>query len=331
MKRFFPLLAFSLLLAQGSNLLAQSKIKDGTVSPSSSLPSANAILELESANKGLLLPRVALNSVLDASPLSAHVAGITIYNTVSAGSPPDDVQPGFYYNNGSRWIMLSSRGPWNNTRTKTGAGANTDSVYIMGNAGIGIDTATARLDINGNIRVRNIPLSDTTEDISLVVDKNGYLKRNLNESRGIIRGYLNSDFTSGTSSASIDKITDITEVHDPGNDFNAATSVFTAPVTGLYRIGMTTAAVATATTPTNYVFGLAGSTDWVLRFTIDDVVIESAPASSGASNSFTGLAQLTAGQDYYFGISYNLKLLAYPSGGTGTGIGSYFEIQLLQN
>ena len=94
---------------------------------------------------------------------------------------------------------------------------------------------------------------------------------------------------------------------------------------------MTTAAVATATTPTNYVFGLAGSTDWVLRFTIDDVVIESAPASSGASNSFTGLAQLTAGQDYYFGISYNLKLLAYPSGGTGTGIGSYFEIQLLQN
>ena len=45
----------------------------------------NSVLEIESTNKGLLMPRLALTSTTTASPLSAHVAGMNVYNTATAG------------------------------------------------------------------------------------------------------------------------------------------------------------------------------------------------------------------------------------------------------
>jgi hypothetical protein len=52
------------------------------------------------SNKGLLIPRVALTGTANPNPLAAHVAGMIVYNTATV----DDVSPGFYYDNGSRWI-----------------------------------------------------------------------------------------------------------------------------------------------------------------------------------------------------------------------------------
>jgi len=46
------------------------------------------------------LPRVALVATAKASPLTAHVAGMYVYNTVTA----NDVSPGVYYNDGTKWI-----------------------------------------------------------------------------------------------------------------------------------------------------------------------------------------------------------------------------------
>ncbi len=63
-------------------------------------PNANAGLDVDFNNKGVLIPRVALSSTSSFAPLSAHVAGMLVYNTATAG----DVNPGFYYNNGSAWI-----------------------------------------------------------------------------------------------------------------------------------------------------------------------------------------------------------------------------------
>jgi hypothetical protein len=87
------LLAFAATAAQ-----AQQKIKDGTVA-SSALPGANSLLELESNNKGLLLPRLALTSTANPSPTSAHVQGMFVYNTATI----NDVTPGIYYNDGTQW------------------------------------------------------------------------------------------------------------------------------------------------------------------------------------------------------------------------------------
>ncbi|RZK37130.1 MAG: hypothetical protein EOO90_25975 [Pedobacter sp.] len=61
---------------------AQQKVKDGTVN-TINLPNKDAILELESRNKGLLHPRVALIHTTDASPLTGHVAGMMVYNTAA--------------------------------------------------------------------------------------------------------------------------------------------------------------------------------------------------------------------------------------------------------
>ncbi|KLT63646.1 hypothetical protein, partial [Pedobacter sp. BMA] len=80
--------------------LAQQKMKDGTVTYGN-LPNKDAILELESTNKGLLFSRVALKDSRDPAPLSAHIAGMMVYNTQTAS----DVVPGIYYNDGSKWIL----------------------------------------------------------------------------------------------------------------------------------------------------------------------------------------------------------------------------------
>jgi hypothetical protein len=77
--------------------LAQVKITDGV----NQTLDANSLLELESTNKGLLIPRVALISLNQPDPLTAPVpAGMLVYST--GGSVPD----GFYYWNGSMWIYF---------------------------------------------------------------------------------------------------------------------------------------------------------------------------------------------------------------------------------
>jgi hypothetical protein len=65
---------------------------------------ANSLLELESANQGLLFPRILLTSTTSANPLTAHIAGMTVYNL----SSQNDVLPGLYYNDGTKWVKLNS-------------------------------------------------------------------------------------------------------------------------------------------------------------------------------------------------------------------------------
>lgn len=63
---------------------------------------ADAILEIESQNKGLLLPRLSLIHSNNPSPLSSHVMGMAVYNTSISG----DLIPGFYFNDGSKWVRI---------------------------------------------------------------------------------------------------------------------------------------------------------------------------------------------------------------------------------
>jgi hypothetical protein len=81
-------------------------------------PNANAGLDVDFTDKGILIPRVALTGTANFAPLAAHVAGMIVYNTATAG----DVIPGFYYNNGTRWVASIPTGTvtgdmlyWNGT------------------------------------------------------------------------------------------------------------------------------------------------------------------------------------------------------------------------
>ncbi|MDO6432682.1 hypothetical protein Q4E93_18900 [Flavitalea sp. BT771] len=102
MKPLLPILVAA-FLCQSAKTFGQVKIGNNPTTIN-----ADAVLEAETTNKGFLLPRIALTATNSASPLSAHTAGMAVYNTATAGSAPFNVSPGIYYNNGSGWTKLDS-------------------------------------------------------------------------------------------------------------------------------------------------------------------------------------------------------------------------------
>src|SRR5690606_32807803 len=73
----------------------------------------NAVLELRSItnDKGLVLPRVALSAVNLAAPFSAHIEGMTVYNTQTSGTGNNKITPGIYYNDGTQWLKILAQAP----------------------------------------------------------------------------------------------------------------------------------------------------------------------------------------------------------------------------
>ncbi|MDN3673004.1 hypothetical protein QWY99_08065 [Flavobacterium branchiarum] len=146
----------------------------------------NSVLELESTTKGLLLPRVTLSSTSSFSPLTAHVAGMSVYNTATAGAGITGVTPGYYYNDGTQWVPMLNQSiatatePWYDAATNTPATTNAQNIYHAGNVGVGLTSTTtfvpsATLDINGNARVRSLPTGANT-DLLVSADTNGNLR-----------------------------------------------------------------------------------------------------------------------------------------------------------
>lgn len=100
MNKIYILLSVILFSAAVS---AQVKIggTDGT-------PDANAMLEVEAADKGILFPRVELQALADEAPLNAHVQGMIIYNTTVDAS--ENLTLGLYQNDGTQWRRLIAEG-----------------------------------------------------------------------------------------------------------------------------------------------------------------------------------------------------------------------------
>ncbi|MGE4515116.1 MAG: phage tail protein, partial [Chryseobacterium sp.] len=72
------------------------------------IPNTNAALDVSSTTKGVKLPSLSLTATNSASPLSAHVVGMLVYNTATAGTAPNNVVPGLYTNDGTQWILLQT-------------------------------------------------------------------------------------------------------------------------------------------------------------------------------------------------------------------------------
>ena len=99
LKTITPLILLFFLMQVSAGLQAQIRV-GGNIAPNS-----NAILDLninetDDGTRGLLLPRVALVSTTNASPMNAHIPGMLVFNTATA----NDVTPGVYYNDGESWI-----------------------------------------------------------------------------------------------------------------------------------------------------------------------------------------------------------------------------------
>ena len=85
---------------------------------------ASAMLDVQSTNKGLLIPRIALTSTGDNATIASPAVSLLIYNTAIAGSGSTSVTPGYYYWTGSVW-----------TRLATGGSSLTSAWLLGGNTG----------------------------------------------------------------------------------------------------------------------------------------------------------------------------------------------------
>lgn len=81
------------------SLSASAQVGIGTTSPNT-----DALLDIDASTSvgGLLLPRMTLTATTNPAPLSAHVQGMSVYNTATV----NDVFPGQYYNDGTKWVKV---------------------------------------------------------------------------------------------------------------------------------------------------------------------------------------------------------------------------------
>ena len=101
---FYKHFIFLFFISFSFNLYSQVGI--GTSSP-------KGALEIVASNQGILIPRVSLTSKIVALPVinpqgGAILESTIVYNTATAGTTPNDVVPGYYYWDGSKWLQLAT-------------------------------------------------------------------------------------------------------------------------------------------------------------------------------------------------------------------------------
>ena len=181
------LLAF---LLYNPTLFSQVKIGDNPKSIN-----GDAMLEVQSSNKGILLPRIALRSTTSTFPLKSFTAGMIVYNTSSS----NDLTPGLYYCDGKKWIRANTNLTPSDSASRQGVfwtmkgnnavssnnflGSinkapliiktnNNERLRITENGWVGIGTITpkAALQVKGQLIVDSLSLGSSSTDKILVAN-----------------------------------------------------------------------------------------------------------------------------------------------------------------
>ena len=119
-------------------------------------PDPDAQLEISATNKGVLIPRIELAGTDSVAPLSSHVAGMIVYNTITAGSGSTAVVPGFYYNDGTKWVRT------------LGAGE-----VIAGNSGLSSGTGAPNATNPASPDVGDLYIDESTGDVYAYANTDG--------------------------------------------------------------------------------------------------------------------------------------------------------------
>ena len=167
-----------LLIVVSSN--AQIKIGNN-----SNTINSNSLLEMESTSKGFLPPRVALNNLNLAAPLSGSVPeGMLVY---SIGGT---VTNGFYYWDGTQWQVISAKGTMGNlpyasvsssttqlvasTTTSKVITYETDEVLNLITHSTTVNPSRLTIQVNGTYLISvSAELSGGAADVNIWLRKNG--------------------------------------------------------------------------------------------------------------------------------------------------------------
>ena len=105
-------------------------------------PHISSILDVSSTTQGMRIPRVALVSTNLPNPISSPALSLLVFDTVTV----NDVFPGFYYWDGSKWVRLATgigSAGLTGVTGFTGINGNTGAIGLTGQTGInGADGAT---------------------------------------------------------------------------------------------------------------------------------------------------------------------------------------------
>jgi len=132
------------------NSLAQNVGINGT----GANPDNSAMLDVSATNRGLLMPRVALTATNVAAPVTAPATSLMVYNTATAGTAPNNVTPGYYYWDGTRWVRFAFGNPSTN-----------EAWLITGNNGTLAPTTALGTAMNNNF-------VGTRDNVSFVLGAN---------------------------------------------------------------------------------------------------------------------------------------------------------------
>lgn len=253
---------FSIFFLFSFNLFAQVGI--GTTNPN-----PNALLDLDASTTpgGLLLPRVALSGTTSFAPMTANVEGMVVYNTATTSAGPNQVTPGYYYNDGSGWVRVATssssatNSDWtisgnDSTTPGTGAGENylgtsdgedlviaTDGservrVLSTGEVGIGASpTSSAALDISSSdkgVSFPNISLASVSDATTIASPVPGLMVYNTNAALPCGTGLY---FNNGTAAVPVWSC--FTKTTQEYHAYNTASMALNTPVSFYLHPGLT--------------------------------------------------------------------------------------------
>lgn len=138
-------------------------------------PAPNAMLDVTSTNNGVLIPRVALTSTADVATVvnpqgGALATSTLVYNTTPAGVSPNNVIPGFYYWDGTRWVAISGTRDWTlngNAGTAQPAAPATYGTSTIGATENFIGTTDARDLVIGSNNIERMRVANATGNVGI--------------------------------------------------------------------------------------------------------------------------------------------------------------------
>lgn len=140
-------------------------------------PDVSSILDITATDKGVLVPRVSLTDVTNATtPINTPATGLLIWNTNAAVTGGNGT--GFYFFNGAQWIpiqqTITDDADFYEEGTTSAPDDINDDMYTLGNIGLGQTIADYRLDIAEDTALKTVNIS-VTGDIDgnrLAIDNN---------------------------------------------------------------------------------------------------------------------------------------------------------------